>query len=89
MANTKKVVLSPQCAAILSELKTAPRNSLYLRRRCYTMALGTRICELRKIGFNIQTELVPLHPRRRDSVHVALYTLRRRRTSSARQRRAG
>ena len=88
MSKAEKVVLSPQCAAIVSELKGGPRTSIYLRRQCWTMALGTRICELRKIGFNIQTELVPLHPRRRDSVHVALYTLRRRRPGAARRRRA-
>jgi hypothetical protein len=81
MARIDKVVLSPQCADIVSALRGGSRTSLQLQRMCCIMAIGARIHELRSIGFNIDTQLVPLRGRRssrRHPAHIALYTMRRR-----------
>ena len=81
MARLDKVTLSPQCAAIVSELRGGSRTSLYLQKACYIMAVGTRIHELRSIGFNIEPQLIPLpgsRRRRSQPAHIALYTMRMR-----------
>jgi len=81
MTRIDKVVLSPQCANIVSELRRSSRTSLQLQRSCCIMAIGARIHELHSIGFTIDTQLIPLRGRRstsRQPAHIALYTLRRR-----------
>lgn len=76
------LTLSPQCADILSHLRSGPRTSLQLRRSTGIMALTTRIHELRIAlevrGEKIETRLIEVRNRHGESRHVAEYTLRRK-----------
>ena len=75
------MTLSPQCAAILAELRHGPRTTLELQRACGVLATGARIHDLRVAlatkGLTIDTHLIPVRNRHRQRCHVAQYVLRR------------
>lgn len=71
--------LSPQCAAILYELRQGPRTTLQLSRSLGILCVGTRVHELRAVGHNIETRLIDVSNRRREHCTVAQYSLARRR----------
>lgn len=74
------IALSPQCAAILAELRSGPRTTLDLTRSTGVLSVGPRIHELRVAlqlnGLAIDTALVEVRNRHKQRVHVARYSLR-------------
>lgn len=75
------ITLSPQNAAILSELRGGPCTTLQLQQRCGLVCVSSRIHELRQIlpqqHLTIDTQLVSVRNRHGDHCHVAQYSLRR------------
>lgn len=92
MSSISKLELSPQCAALLSALRSAPHTSLELRKATGVHSLSARLHDLRvalrTTPFVIEVALIPVPTRRGRPAHVARYTLRRtRRTKRARAAR--
>jgi len=81
------VPLSPQCAAILSELRQGPRTTRELQRAIGMTCPSVRIHELRAIGHPIETTMVQVKNRHGDRCTVARYSLGRRRVARQRQGR--
>ncbi|MEN6538891.1 MAG: helix-turn-helix domain-containing protein [Mizugakiibacter sp.] len=70
--------LSPQCAAILGELRRGPRTTMDLIRRCGVICVSARTHELKRAGYPIGMQMVRVRDRRRHIVRVAEYRLLRR-----------
>lgn len=79
-----KTVLSPQCAAVLSELRVGARTTLQIMRSTGILRVGAVIHVLRIAGHDIETNLVQVRTRYAKRVGVAMYSLRRRRGRPAR-----
>lgn len=73
--------LSPHCAAILSALRGGPHTTLELQREIGLTCVSSRVHELRAIGYPVDTTLVKVPNRRGERCTVALYSLKRRRTT--------
>lgn len=82
------VPLSPQCAAILAELRQGPATTRELQRRIGMTCPSVRIHELRAIGHPIETTMVQVKNRHGDRCTVARYSLGRRRQASRTRRTA-
>lgn len=87
------LVLSPTCAEILALLKAGPRSSVQLARATGSLAVTSRVSELRTVlqqrGLQIHTELA--RPARRGAAkrRMAIYTLTRIRTPPGTRSRRG
>lgn len=68
---------SAQCAAIYSALRGGPRTTLEIHHSCGVLAVGARIHELRGMGVEIDTQLVPVRNRHGQRCRVARYSLRK------------
>lgn len=80
------VPLSPQCAAILYELRQGPRTTRELQRNVGMTCPSVRIHELRAIGHPIETMMVQVKNRHGERCTVARYSLARRRPAAANRR---
>ncbi|HZP85895.1 MAG TPA: helix-turn-helix domain-containing protein [Burkholderiales bacterium] len=84
-----QVALSPQCAAVLTELNRAARTTAQLSRATGVQRVGAVIHVLRIAGYRIDTQLRRVRTRYGNRANVALYTLIRRRGRPARIRVKG
>jgi hypothetical protein len=76
--------LSPQHVAILAELRSGPRTTMQLIRRCGVICVSARMHELKTAhGYAIGMQMVQVRDRRRHLVRVAEYRLISRRASRA------
>ena len=68
--------MTKQQRQVLDRLKSAPLTDSQARAELGINRLGARIWDLRKMSYNIESELIPVQNRDGDTCHVARYTLR-------------
>jgi hypothetical protein len=68
--------MTKQQRQVLDRLKLGPLTDSEARDELGINRLGARIWDLRKMSYNIESELIAVRNRDGDTCHVARYTLR-------------